>query len=366
MDLTSKIITLSQSQETPFLVLDILSIKNKYREIKKNLSGIEVFYAMKANNDPKILGTLKEEDCGFEIASKNELNELLKLGVSSDKIMCMHTIKSPDFIRELNSKGISLLAVDSYAEIDKIYSLFPSALILIRLEVENTGSDWPLTDKFGVNFSQALDLLNYSNNKGLTVYGITFHVGSQCRNLNNWQLAIELSSKLFNEAVKMGAPLKMLSLGGGLPIKQIENTPSLVAIGKVIASALKDNFNSDVRVSIEPGRGMVGDSGVMVSTVLGKAERNGKNWIYIDAGVFNALMETIEGYKYSLKVQSTNKTKRFNIGGPSCDSIDIPFKDIVLPDLEIGDKLFILNAGAYTTVYASDFNGFKVPSIVYV
>lgn len=334
--------------------------------MNRDLGGIEIFYAMKANDELEILKVLRDLDSGFEVASLSELDKLKTLHIKSDRIMCMHPIKNPEFIKKLRDEGVSVLAADSKEELDKIFNLFPSAQVLLRLEVGNKGSDWPLTGKFGLKSSELLDLIKYSKKSGYRIYGITFHVGSQCRNLKNWELAIKASAEIFRKSSNLGMSLEMLSLGGGLPIKQTVEVPTIKEIDRVVKTSIKKYFNCKLRVSIEPGRGMVGDSGIMISTVVGKAERDGKNWLYIDAGVFNALMETVEAYRYELRTLSKLSKKKFNIGGPSCDSVDIVFRDIELPDVEIGDKIFILNSGAYTTVYASNFNGFDVPKVIYV
>jgi len=368
MKLTKEIVKIVSGEDTPVLLLDLANISLKYHEIRNSIRNVEIFYAMKANNDPKILKLLVDEGCGFEVASEPELRSVLSLGVPPQRIMSMHPIKGPKFLRSLESEGVEIMAFDSFEEVDKISAFAPGSKLVLRIIVDNEGSDWPLTRKFGVEASQAPDLIRYASGKGLNVYGLTFHVGSQCNNKDNWAQAIGECRNVWTKALGEGSNPQFISLGGGIPIRQTHSVPSLDEIGKVIADSVKLNFPTaeGLKLSIEPGRGLVGDSGLMVTTVLGKAKRGNENWIYVDAGVFNALMETVEHYKYEIKTLSRKKKKVFTIAGPSCDSVDVMFENVSINDVEIGDQLFILNSAAYTTVYASNFNGFSIPKIVYI
>ncbi|OGC49800.1 hypothetical protein A2716_00345 [candidate division WWE3 bacterium RIFCSPHIGHO2_01_FULL_40_23] len=368
MRITKTLRSLSKTEETPFLAIDIRSISKKFKTLSTALPGMEVYYALKANHDSEIVRILDREGSGFEIASEGELKVLKKMGVSSKKIICMHTIKTPSFIRVLRNEDINILAFDSFDEVDKVLRYFPGAKLVLRLEVENKGSDWPLTKKFGVTVREAKELISYCNERKLIVYGLTFHVGSQCRDKSSWESAIKLSSEFWFQNFGKRTQLGFLSLGGGLPIRQTLNVPSMREIGKVITRSLDKYFDRSkiLRVSIEPGRGLIGDSGIMVSTVVGIAKRGSERWVYIDAGVFNALMETVQGYKYEFKVLGNKDVNAVTIAGPSCDSVDVVSESTDLGCVEIGDKVFIMNCAAYTTAYAAPFNGFAVPGVVYV
>lgn len=369
MRLTKDIINKSKVYETPFLIVDLERVKQNYRIIKKSIKRVEVFYAMKANDHPKIAEVLAKEGSSFEISSLNEMKSLLEIGVSPSKIMCLNPIKNTEFLAEMDKCGIEVMAFDSKDEVDKIAKFAPKSKLVLRMTVDNEGSDWPLTKKFGVDAISAIPLLKYAKSKKLQPIGLTFHVGSQCLNKNNWVSALYTCNDIWHKAKEIGINFNFLSLGGGIPIQHLKKIPSIKEIGIVINEALKSNFQSKtglVRIAIEPGRGMVGDSAIMVCQVIGKAKRGSEDWVYIDAGVFNGLMETVENFQYEIKTEKNRKKGIVTIGGPSCDSVDIPFKGILLSDVKVGEYIYIINAGAYTTVYASNFNGFGIPQTHFI
>lgn len=369
MKLTKRIIHTSNKFKTPFLLVDLQQVKKNYQVIKKNMPDIEVFYSMKANAHPRIIDTLVEEKASFDITSEQELNLLAKYNLPKEKIICLNPIKSPEFLKKLHKEKISVLAFDSLEEVDKIAQYAPHSKLVLRIVVDNEGSDWPLTKKYGVDPADAIPLLKYAQEKGLQPIGLTFHVGSQCRNKNNWENALFVCETLWSLAKKEHINFYFLSLGGGLPIQHTKPIPTLEDINKGIQKMLKNNYKTidkPLRVTIEPGRAIVGDSAIMVTSVIGSAKRGDENWIYIDAGVFNGFMETIDGFTYEIKTLKDKKKGKYTIGGPSCDSVDIPFKNISLGEVKVDDKVFILNTGAYTTVYASNFNGFEIPKVYFL
>ncbi|HSW96756.1 MAG TPA: type III PLP-dependent enzyme [Candidatus Saccharimonadales bacterium] len=369
MKLTKKIINSSKVYKTPFLLIDLQQVRKNYRTIQKGLPDIEVFYSMKANAHPKIIEALVKEKASFDITSEEELKLLSKYNLPDEKIICLNPIKSPQFLKTLHKEKVSVLAFDSFEEVDKIAQYARGSKVVLRIVVDNEGSDWPLTKKYGIDPAEAIPLLKYAKEKNLEPIGLTFHVGSQCRNKNNWVNALFVCETLWSLAKKEDIYFYFLSLGGGLPIQHTKPIPALEDIEKGIKRMLRNNYktlDNPLRVTIEPGRAIVGDSAVMVTSVIGKAKRGNENWAYIDAGVFNAFMETIDGFTYELKTEKDHKKKKYTIGGPSCDSVDIPFKNIKLSDVNIDDKVYVLNAGAYTTVYASNFNGFGIPKVYFL
>ncbi|OGK09908.1 hypothetical protein A2767_01800 [Candidatus Roizmanbacteria bacterium RIFCSPHIGHO2_01_FULL_35_10] len=369
MILTEKIIKLSKHYKTPFLLFDLKQIKKNYLKLKKNIDGVEICYAMKANDHPKILQYLAKEGSSFEISSLNELRTLLRLKINQSRIICFNPIKSPEFLEAMAIQNIKIMAYDSVDEINKIAKFAPKSEVVLRIIVSNEDSDWPLTKKFGADAKDALEFLLYAKKKGLKPIGLTCHVGSQCLNKDNWVKALHVYNDIWIEAQKRDINLTLLSLGGGIPIQHTKPIPTINEIGQVINQSIRKHFKdktNSLRITLEPGRGLVGDAAIMTTTVTGKAVRGKEKWIYIDVGILNGLMETIANFTYQLSAESTGKKQIVTIGGPSCDSIDIPFNKISLPKVNIGDRLYILNTGAYTTVYASTFNGFEVPKIYFV
>ncbi len=366
MKLTKEIKDFSLDKKTPFLLIDSDIVREKYRKIKNSFRGVDVYYAIKANPEEKIIEVLKEEESGFEITSSYELNLLLKNGIDPSLIICSNPIKIPDFLEEAYQKGIHFFAFDSREEVDKMAKLAPNSDVYVRLEVDNIGSEWPLTKKFGVGLNDAVSLLLYAKKKGLNPSGITFHVGSQCLNKDNWENALNKTRKVFDMLSKKGIELKVLNMGGGLPVKHTHKVPEIEEIGKEINDNIKKLFSKDVRVMIEPGRAMVGDAGVLVTTIIGKAKRKNTNWLSLDIGVFHGLMETVGGIDYEIATEKKGELKKFMLAGPSCDGFDKMFSCNLPNNLQVGDRLYFLNAAAYTTCYSSNFNGIEPPKTFFI
>jgi len=368
MKLTDKIINFARKYKTPFLIIDPDVIKENYRRIHKAFGGIKVFYAIKANPDLRILKILKNVGCGFEIASIQELDLMLKIGTDFSSVISSHPVKTPEFIKLAYANGIQLFVFDSETEIDKISNFAPGSKVCARLTVSNLGSEWPLAEKFGLEPQKVIPLLRYAKEKRLIPYGITFHVGSQCLNKSNWVKALEKCSQLFESAAKEGINLKLVNLGGGLPIKHIQEIPTIEEIGKMVVETARRLFKNGVEMTIEPGRAMVGNAAILVSSIIGRAKRKDKNWLYLDVGVFQGLMETVGGIKYEIKTEGkeNDSIEEYMLAGPTCDSFDKMFKCYLPKNLEIGDKIYIMDAGAYTTAYASDFDGFEEPKVCFL
>jgi len=355
--------------KTPSLVMSKRKLVEKFNEVKKHFEGFNVYYAVKANDDEGVIETFAKEGAGFEIASPHELQKVRKFGVEPSRIISSNPVKPLEFIDEALSEGVDRFAVDSFAEIDKIALFKKRARVYVRLSVPNVGSDWPLSRKFGVDVDRAVEILSYANEKGLIPYGVTFHVGSQCNNLQNWFVAVKRAKEVWNKAYSKGIKLQMLNIGGGIPARYTRESLTVGEIAAYIKGLLRKYFNVNIlELQMEPGRGLVGEAGILVTTVIGKVERYGENWLYVDTGVFHGLAEVLGGIRYSFYTPDRKGDLTFyTIGGISCDGMDVIAEKVALPaDLEVGDRIFILTAGAYTTVYASHFNGFPPPKVTFI
>ncbi len=351
--------------ETPALVMDLEGIKSRYVEIKYHLPEFNVYYAVKANDDIKVLSALSKMGSGFEVASAEELKKVLSLGVPPEKIISSNPIKPPEFIDYAYSVGVKRFAVDSFTEVEKIAKIAPRARVYVRVVVPNEGSEWPLSRKFGVDKDTALEILDYANRKGLVPIGLTFHVGSQCNNLRNWFIGIRDSAYIWQKALQKGIRMLVLNIGGGLPVRYIREALRVEDVAYYLRGLLRKYFPSQpYELQMEPGRGVVGDKGILVTRVIGKAKRGGENWIYLDTGVFNGLAEVLGGIRYPIYVEKEGDLKEWTVGGISCDSMDVIAKGVFLPEVEVGDRIYLLSAGAYTTVYGANFNGFPVPQVI--
>jgi ornithine decarboxylase len=354
---------------TPFLLIDSEKVREKVALIGRHIKNAKLFYAVKANPDIKVIKFLNKLKTGFEIASEGELELLLSIGVEASRIISSNPVKSLKFLKLAASYGVDRFSFDSPDEVDKLMKYIPGCSVYIRLSVPNEGSEWPLSKKFGVELDNALELLLYAGKRGLKPAGITFHVGSQCTNVYSWNIALDKAKALWDMAGKKGLKLKLLNIGGGYPINYTKNVVGIEAIERNINTLIYERFPEDIDIYIEPGRAVVGDAGIFVSTVIGKAKREDQEWLYIDVGVFNGLMESVGGIKYSYIVESNKQVrsrKLWTMAGPSCDSFDVIDKNVLLPEPEVGNLILILSSGAYTISYASEFNGFSIPRTILI
>ncbi|GAB4387490.1 MAG: type III PLP-dependent enzyme [Thermodesulfovibrionales bacterium] len=354
---------------TPVLLLDRDKVREKAEAIGSRVRNSRVFYAVKANPDLETLRLMNSLGLGFEIASAGELRMLGLIGVEPGRIISSNPVKPRHFLEEASAYGVRYFAFDSAEEVDKMAAAAPGASVYIRLSVPNEGSEWPLSRKFGAEMDQAMGLIMRAAEKGLDVCGITFHVGSQCLNMFNWDTAIYKARALWETAEKEGVGMRILNIGGGYPIKYTKNVVSVENIDKNVDRLIRENFSPEVEVFIEPGRAMVGDAGVFVASVIGKARRVDEQWLYIDVGVFNGLMESLGGIRYSYLVEISGgrgPTVSYTVAGPSCDSFDVLDRDVPLPEPEVGSLVLIPSSGAYTVSYASEFNGFSIPKTILI
>ena len=352
-----------QRYSRPFLILDNAIVREKARRFCAAMPRVRPHYAVKANPDRRVLRTLMQEGCGFEIASTSELDTLFALGVNAAEVFYSNPMKSRQSIAYAAAKGVEWYVVDSVDELRRVHEIKADARVYLRVATPNIGSDWPLSGKFGAGASETREIIATAAKLGADLAGVTFHVGSQCRNPENWRVGIEKARTLFDAMTKAGLRPRMLDIGGGFPVRHVKPIPSIEVIGEVVNEALKA-FPEEVRVVAEPGRYMVSDAAYFVCRVIGTATRGGKRWMHWDAGLFGGVMETTEGLKYRIRTERSGPDIPWHVAGPTCDSVDVILRDEPLPsDLQESDFIYIRNAGAYTTAYASEFNGFPLPEV---
>jgi ornithine decarboxylase len=253
--------------------------------------------------------------------------------------------------------------VDSVDELRRVHEVRADAKAYLRVATPNIGSDWPLSGKFGAGAGEAREIVLTAAELGADLAGVTFHAGSQCRNPENWRVGIEKARALFDTMERAGLRPRMLDIGGGFPVRHVKPIPSIEVIGEVVNEALKA-FALEVQVVAEPGRYLVSDAGYFICRVMGTTTRAGKRWMHWDAGLFGGVIETTEGLKYKIRTDRSGPDTPWHVAGPTCDSVDVILRDEPLPsDLQEGDFIYIRNAGAYTTAYASEFNGFPLPDV---
>jgi ornithine decarboxylase len=354
---------LQHGYSKPLLLLDTEIVRAKARRFRAAMPRVQPHYAVKANPDPRVLRTLIEEGVGFEIASVAELDLLLRLGVNPGDVYYSNPVKSRAYISYAAAKGVEWFALDSVEELGKIVDVKPDARLYVRIDVPNAGSDWPLSGKFGVTDDELDGIVAEAAACRADLAGVTFHVGSQCRNADNWRAGIQGAKRAIKKMRLAGLKPRLLNLGGGYPVRHVKPIPSIERIGEVVNQALRD-VPQGVRVMAEPGRFLVSDAGCFVCRVAGTATRGGKRWMYWDAGVFGGIMESMEGLRYDIATDRDGPLIPWVVAGPTCDSVDVCMRDELFPaNMQEGDFIYITNAGAYTTAYASGFNGFPLPEV---
>ena len=352
-----------QKYSRPFLILDNAIVREKVHRFRAAMPRVRPHYAVKANPDRRVVKALLQEGCSFEIASTAELDLLLALGVKATEVFYSNPMKSRQAIAYAAAKGVEWYVVDSVDELRRVHEIKADAKTYLRVVTPNIGSDWPLSGKFGAGAAEAREIIQTAAKIGADLAGATFHAGSQCRNPENWRVGIEKARTMFDAMAKAGLRPRMLDIGGGFPVRHVKPIPSIETIGEVVNEAL-EAFPAEVQVVAEPGRYLVSDAGYFVCRVIGITTRAGKRWMHWDAGLFGGVIETTEGLKYRIRTDRSGPDIPWHVAGPTCDSVDVVLRDEPMPsDLQEGDFIYIRNAGAYTTAYASEFNGFPLPEV---
>jgi ornithine decarboxylase len=362
--------------QTPVLVMDVAAVVSSYARLVRALPGCRVYYAVKANPAPEILDALAACGSSFDVASQEEIVRTLAIGVTPARLSFGHTVKKASAIALAHAAGVDLFALDSTGELQKIADHAPGARVMVRLQTNGRGAEWPLSRKFGCDPAMAFDLLLEARALGLIPYGLTFHVGSQQTDPSRWDEPVALAARLVERARSEGIRLQMLNLGGGFPAQYRGFVPPIEAYGAAIGRSLAHHFERDrPDVIVEPGRHLVADAGIIrteVILVARKSYGDETRWVYLDCGKFGGLAETMdEAIKYRLRTPGRRgRPTRVVLAGPTCDSADILYErcSYYLPDdLQAGDRVEVLSAGAYTYPYASiGFNGFAPLSVVCV
>src|SRR6266446_6026270 len=346
-----------RSDEGPCLVLDIDVVRDNYLAFAKALPDTRVFYAVKANPAPQVLKLLVELGASFDVASMAETEAVLAAGASADRISYGNTIKKETEIAAAFRLGVAMFAVDCEAEVEKVARAAPGSRVICRIHCDGTGSEWPLSRKFGCEPEFAADILELAHRRGLVPHGISFHVGSQQHDVGSWDRALASTAAAFRACAERGIALSMVNLGGGFPARYVRKTPRLESYGKAIFRALRRHFGNAIPETIvEPGRGLVGNAGIIEAEVVLIARRSPEDelrWVYLDIGKFHGLAETIgESIRYPIRTsKDRDDMAPCIIAGPTCDSVDVLYQKNPYPlpvSLAIGDKVLIEAAGAYT------------------
>lgn len=367
---------LATEHGTPLFIIDHAALRKAYREFRKHLPRIQVYYAVKANPDREIVRTLFKEGASFDVASMPEFmivyENIRRLPAKErqqwiwDKIIYANPTKPTDTLEELN-RYKPLVTFDNLEEIHKIKRHAPNAGLALRLKVPNTGAMVELSSKFGASPGEAVDLILEADRVGLTVEGISFHVGSQTTNFDNYVQALNLTANIFQEARDRGyTKMNLLDIGGGFPAPYDASVRPFPELAKVINNELDRLFPKEIQVLAEPGRFLAAVSGTSIAAVIGKAVREGKTSYYINDGVYHTYSGVIFDHcKYPVHAFKKGPTSICSVFGPTCDALDVVSMAENLPELERGDLVYSVNIGAYSHASATWFNGFPPAKVVH-
>ena len=368
---------LAREHGTPLFIIDHDALRANYRQFRRHLPRIQVYYAVKANPDPAIVRTLYREGASFDVASMPEfmiVHENIKhLSASErqawiwDKIIYANPTKPVLTLEELNQYK-PLVTFDNLEEIRKIRRHAPNAGLALRLKVPNTGAMVELSSKFGAAPGEAVDLILEADRAGLVVEGISFHVGSQTTNFENYVQALNLAAAVFQEARDRGyTRMNLIDIGGGFPAPYDATVKPFRELAQVINTELDRLFPKDIQILAEPGRFLAASAGYAVSQVIGKAVRDGKMCYYIDDGVYHTYSGVIFDHcKYPIRSFKKGPGQICSVFGPTCDALDVISMAESLPELERGDFVYSENIGAYSHASATYFNGFPPATVVQV
>lgn len=365
---------LAKSHPTPFLAVSRHKLSINFHQLKSALPVSGIHFAVKSNPDVAVLRVLAELGAKFEIASTYELDVLQQIGLEPGEILFSNPVKSAASVRLAYAAGVRSFAVDSFSEIEKISENAPGSNIFIRLLVNDFSSKIPLSKKFGIHPSEAVDAAVYAVDRGLVPLGLTFHVGSQCTSTDLWDFALQSCGKVMRALLEKNIRLHALNIGGGFPVEYNEPVPEIGEIGVVLEHAMKEYLPYKIQLLAEPGRYLVAEAGTLVTSVIARSVRSGKNWIYTDTSAFHGLLETMpcQGQiQYPIAVlgdagdDESKRKARYIITGPTCDYLDTYANNVLLPiDITENSLLAISVTGAYTVPFASYFNGFPPPKVV--
>ncbi len=367
---------IAREHGTPVLVMDHEQIRTNYLEFRRRLPRVQVYYAVKANPEPAIIQTLYDLGASFDVASFPEFmlvyRQIKHLPAGArqdfiwDKIIYANTIKQVETLEKLD-RYKPLVTFDNLEELHKIRKHCPHAGVVLRIGVPNTGSMVELSSKFGCDPAEAVELLTAAGQTGLVAEGLSFHVGSQCNNFENYMQALEISAAVFRESESRGHRIKILDVGGGFPVRYHGGIRPFSELAARLKAEINRLFPPEVDIVAEPGRFMVANAGVLVMKIVGKAVRGGKTCYYVDDGVYNTFSGILFDHcTYPIHAFRRGPKKVCGVFGPTCDALDTISTAEQLPELGLGDLLYAPMIGAYSNASATHFNGFAPARVVHI
>ena len=357
---------LAEKYGSPLLVLSLEQIEENYNLLKENIPGVNVYYAVKANPDERIIRKLAALGSCFDVASDGEMLTLASYGIEAGRLVYANPVKTPSGLSVAKQTGVTKFTFDSESEIGKMAKAVPGGTVLLRIRVDNPQALVDLNKKFGAHPTDAMRLLRMAREQGLDVAGLCFHVGSQSTSVKAYVDAFQISRAIFDEAAAEGFNLHILDIGGGFPIPSLNQEVDAAGMMRKIQACIEEYF-PHTEIWAEPGRYICGTAVNLITRVIGTQLRNGQPWYFLDEGLYGTFSGVIfDHWDFHLETFKNDKKVPATIAGPSCDSLDIMFTDKLIEPLEMEDIILVPNCGAYTSASATVFNGFnKAPIIVW-
>ena len=346
---------------SPLLFVDCNVIRRQYRALAAALPGVDLHYALKPQPDATVVQVLAAEGAWFDLATNGEVDLVRAAGIAPTRCIHTHPIKRDQDIREALDYGVTTFVVDNPDELAKFGPYRDRARLMVRLAHRSADAMVDLSRKFGCDRESAIALAEEAARAGIAVIGISFHVGSQVGSADAHVRAIEISAGVIAEAARSGLPaMTVLDIGGGFPIDYLQPAPAIDEFCRPIRAALA-KLPAGIRVISEPGRYICGPAGFCLTTVMGRAKREGRWWYYLDDGLYGSFSGQLYDHsRYPVEPVAPHAGPRMPcvLSGPTCDSIDVIAEDIPMPELAAGDLLLGRQMGAYTNATATDFNFF--------
>ncbi len=366
--LPKRIRALVKMHGTPLMVIDKAKLIEEYKTFRRMMPRVRLFYAIKANPHPDIIKTFRDLDGCYDCASEGEMKLVLAQGVSPDRIIFANTIKRPEALEFARKSKVNFVTFDNEPELYKIAKHAPGCRVLARVKVGNLGSIVELSLKFGADEEQIVPMLLKAKSLGLKPEGISFHVGSQCTNIESYQRAFEQASRIVTEAERRGLKIKVIDVGGGFPIRHFkDDTVNIEAVAGKLRREMDRLFPKDIEIIAEPGRALVGPAGMLITRVVGRSIRNNKNYYYLDDGVYGDFSGIVFDHcKYEFRTLVKTQKYASILAGPTCDSFDTISLSEEMPELDVGSIVYVPNIGAYSCASALTFNGIPPAKVIVV
>jgi len=353
--------------QTPMLLLSRSQVGRNYRALKQALPRAQIHYAVKPNNHAVVLREVYERGGNFDVCSAGEIDTVTKTGIDPASLVHSHPVKSVHEFDYAVGKGLEVFVVDNPEETKKLARYSDKKLkILVRFRVHtNTTAVVNLQYKFGCTVEDVLPLARLIKEAGHEFYGLCFHIGSQCIYNENYVKAIEVAHRLINELDLTNFNTRILDIGGGFPVEYVQPLPSIEEFCRPIARALDQHIRPGIKIISEPGRFIAATPVTLICSIVGKSYRDGKTWYYLDDGLYSTFSGIVYDHcQYPVVTNREGKEQLSVLAGPTCDSFDVMYDGLMIPEHEVGDRIVFASTGAYCAVSGSNFNALRRPEYI--